>query len=132
MIALDSSALIAIVHGEAESEIFARLIAENDCLLGAPTSLEAHLVIRARGDPTHMADLQRLCSLENVATIAFSPTHLEAARAAFDRFGKNRGHRAQLNYGDCLAYAISRVAAAPLLFKGEDFRHTDIEPAWPP
>jgi len=132
MIALDSSAVLAIVHGEAESEIFARLISENDCLIGAPTSLEAYLVTRARGDAAHMADLQRLCALPNVTTIAFSPAHLEAARTAFDRFGKGRGHPAQLNYGDCLAYAIARVAAAPLLFKGEDFCRTDIEPAVSP
>jgi ribonuclease VapC len=132
MIALDSSALLAIVHGEAESEPFARLISENDCLLGAPTSLEAYLVIRARGDAAHLADLQRLCGLENVTTIAFTTAHLDAARTAFDRFGRGGGHRAQLNYGGCLAYAIARVAAAPLLFKGEDFRHTDIEPALSP
>jgi ribonuclease VapC len=132
MIALDSSALIAIVNGEAESEAFARLITENDCLLGAPTSLEAYFVTRMRGDATHLAYLQRLCSLKNVAIVAFSEAHLEAARSAFDRFGKGRGHLAQLNYGDCLAYAIARVAAAPLLFKGDDFRHTDIESALPP
>ena len=132
MIALDSSALLAIVHGEAESEAFARLVSENDCLLGAPTSFEAYIVTRARGDAGHMADLQRLCGLPNVTTVAFTPAHVEAARAAFDRFGKGRRHPAQLNYGDCLAYAIARVAAAPLLFKGEDFRHTDIEPALAP
>jgi ribonuclease VapC len=132
MIALDSSALLAIVHGEAESEAFAQLISENDCLLGAPTSFEAYIVIRARGDSGHMADLQRLCGLPNVTTIAFTSAHADAARAAFDRFGKGRRHPAQLNYGDCLAYAIARVAAAPLLFKGEDFRRTDIEPALQP
>jgi ribonuclease VapC len=132
MIALDSSALFAIVQGEAESETFARMIAENDCLLGAPTGLEAYMVTRARGDDSQLAELHRLCALKNVTTIAFSSAHLEAARAAFDRFGKGRGHPARLNYGDCLAYAIARVAAAPLLFKGKDFLHTDLEPALPP
>ena len=53
----------------------------------------------------------------------------ESAIDAFSRYGKGLGHKAGLNFGDCLAYAVARTHAAPLLFKGDDFVHTDIEPA---
>jgi ribonuclease VapC len=48
---------------------------------------------------------------------------------AFARYGKGRGHPAQLNLGDCFAYAVARDRRVPLLFKGNDFSQTDIEPA---
>jgi ribonuclease VapC len=42
-------------------------------------------------------------------------------------FGKGRGNPAQLNFGDCISYAMSKTEAMPLLFKGDDFAHTDVE-----
>lgn len=48
---------------------------------------------------------------------------------AFRRFGKGGGHKAGLNFGDCFAYALARERGAPLLFKGDDFAHTDVTPA---
>ncbi len=51
------------------------------------------------------------------------------AADAFQRFGKGTGHKAQLNFGDCLSYAVAKSLDAPLLFKGEDFRHTDVKSA---
>lgn len=59
----------------------------------------------------------------------FADDHGVVAVDAFLRFGKGR-HRANLNFGDCLSYAVATLAARPLLFAGEDFRHTDIEAAW--
>ena len=53
--------------------------------------------------------------------------HAHAARRAFTRFGKGR-HRAGLDYGDCFSYALAMVVGEPLLFKGDDFNHTDVEP----
>jgi ribonuclease VapC len=52
------------------------------------------------------------------------------AHLAFENFGRGRGHRAGLNYGDCMAYAVASLASSPLLFKGDDFTHTDIPAAW--
>jgi ribonuclease VapC len=49
---------------------------------------------------------------------------------AFSVYGKGRGHPAGLNFGDCLAYALAKVCAEPLLFKGNDFSHTDIQTAF--
>lgn len=51
------------------------------------------------------------------------------ARAAYRDFGRGSGHRAGLDFGDCFAYALAQTAAEPLLFKGDDFEHTDIEAA---
>ena len=55
----------------------------------------------------------------------------ELARRAFSRYGKGR-HRAGLNFGDCFSYALAKGAGVPLLFKGNDFSHTDLESAWNP
>jgi ribonuclease VapC len=51
------------------------------------------------------------------------------ARAAYRDFGKGSGHPARLNFGDCFAYALAKATDEPLLFKGDDFIHTDVEPA---
>ena len=63
------------------------------------------------------------------AAIAIEPvteTQARIAREAFRDFGRGSGHRAKLNFGDCFAYALARASNEPLLFKGEDFTHTDI------
>ncbi len=130
MIAIDSSALFAILLREPEGASFARILTENDCLIGAPTRLEAYIAIRARSADAHVANLDRIFSWKNVRTDAFTQSHYETARAAYDQYGKGRGHPAQLNFGDCLSYAIAKLNRVPLLYKGEDFARTDIEAAW--
>lgn len=132
MIAIDTSALIAIIAGEPEAEPFAALVAQNDCLIGAPTQLEAAMVARRHVTGDQYRDLIRILSWKNVAVVDFSAAHAEIADRAFRDFGKGRSHRAGLNFGDCMAYAVAYLASAPLLFKGADFAHTDISPAWRP
>lgn len=65
------------------------------------------------------------------AIVAILTREAETALAAFSRFGKRRGHPAQLNLGDCFAYAVPRNDRTSLLFKGDDFAMTDIDPALP-
>lgn len=132
MIALDSSALVAILLAEPEKDRFFRLIANNDCIIGAPTSFETAMVARAKMSARHVKDLYQILHLNNVSTVEFTRTHGQVADTAFERFGKGRGHRAQLNFGDCMAYAVAKVASIPLLYKGNDFAHTDIVPAYTP
>ena len=60
-----------------------------------------------------------------------TPQQAEIAIGAFRRFGRGR-HRAALNIGDCFSYALAVAADDVLLFKGDDFAHTDIRPALPP
>jgi ribonuclease VapC len=128
MIALDTSALIAIVAKEAEA--FATIVAENECLIGALTQFEAAMVANRETSGGLYRDLLKILSWKNVAIIDFSAAHAAFAYRAFREFGRGRGHRAALNYGDCMAYAVASVAAAPLLFKGDDFAHTDIPAVW--
>ena len=132
MIALDSSALIAVATKEPDWEIFRDMLVTMDCLVGAPTLLETHMVLSSFKplDPTIF--LQTIRNLPNLDVVAFDHRHLDQACLAFDRYGKGRNAASSLNYGDCLAYAVAKVAGIPLLFKGQDFHATDIQPAIAP
>ena len=89
----------------------------------APTVFESHLVLRPKNSPAAMNAL--------VIIVAHTGASYHLACDAFDRFGKGRGHSAQLNFGDCLTYAVAKYHDVPLLYKGDDFRHTDLRPALP-
>jgi len=132
VIALDTSALIAIVANEPEALSFATLVSQNDCLVGAPTQFEAIIVANRDAGGGAYRDLLKVLSWKNVTVVDFSAAHAAIAYRAFRNFGRGRGHRAALNYGDCMAYAVASLASAPLLFKGDDFAHTDIAAAWRP
>jgi ribonuclease VapC len=129
MIAVDTSALLAIVLDEPEAELFAKTLLSQDCLIGAPTALECHFALRRFGKPKLTRTLQHLIGARTLETVPFGSGHLPIAKSAFDRYGKGIGHRARLNFGDCLAYAVAKLADVPLLFKGDDFVHTDIAAA---
>jgi ribonuclease VapC len=130
VIAVDSSALIALAIKEPEHLAFLQLLRSQDCLIGAPTLLETHMVLNR--SITAQGYLSTLLSFPNIEVVAFDAEHLAAARTAFDRYGKGRHPQAALNFGDCMAYAVAKVRGAPLLFKGGDFLATDIEPALTP
>jgi ribonuclease VapC len=123
VIAVDTSALLAILLDEPEASSFTRLITEHDCVIGTPTCLEALIVVSSRGAPTDLARLESLFQLRNFEILPFTLEHLRVAQSAFERF------RAKLNFGDCMAYAVARCADAPLLYKGDDFAATDIPAA---
>ena len=128
MIALDTSAVVALLRNEPEAERIAEAMSSaSRLLIGRPTELELHLVTTGNvGDAVGRASVAAI--LSGVERIDFDATHLAAATVAFDRFGKGR-HPASLNYGDCMAYAVAQVAGCPLLYKGEDFARTDIRSA---
>ena len=130
MIALDSSALLAIALREVESDAFTIAIGTNRCVISAVTALESHMVLRERMGAEGVEFLDAVLGRSNVTLTTFDGTLLPIARVAFDRYGKGR-HRAGLNFGDCMAYALAKAIDLPLLFKGEDFRLTDIRPALP-
>ncbi len=124
MIAVDTSAIIAIALAEPEAEGFDRIVStEPFIIIGVPTLLEARMMLAGRFGPI-AADKAMAMLVEGWQVIAFTTDHLAAATDAFDRFGKGR-HAARLNYGDCMAYAVAQVAGCPLLYKG-DFARTDI------
>ena len=128
MIAVDSSALLAIALKEAERDAFTDVIGTNHCLIGAVTVLESHMVLRERVGAEGVEYIDGLLARPHVELIGFDYELLPLARLAFDRYGKGR-HRAGLNFGDCMTYALAKVHDVPLLFKGDDFRLTDIRAA---
>lgn len=130
MIALDTSALIAIALNEPERIALAEAISHNHCLIALPTAFEAHIVLRQQSGADGVEFLQTVLKESNVRVLDFNGELFSAACQAFDRYGKGR-HRAGLNFGDCMAYAVAKSHDVALLFKGDDFRLTDIRPALP-
>jgi ribonuclease VapC len=125
---VDSSVLVAIARGEPEAPTFARLIkGAPSASVSAATILETSLVLR---DPEAQGFLD--ATILSLDVIAFDARQLGVAREAYQRFGRGSGHRARLNFGDCFSYALAVTTGEPLLFKGDDFRHTDVTPAYVP
>ncbi len=104
-----------------------RAIASDETrLVGAPTLVEASAVMQAKKGPGGEVALDALLERIGARTIEMSVPAAKLARLAYARFGKGVGDPAVLNFGDCLAYGVAMAAAEPLLFKGEDFAHTDV------
>lgn len=126
---VDSSALLALVFEEPGAEAVERAITESERLgIGAPTLVETGIVLAAKIGPGSGAILSRLVDRLELSVVPFTRAHGHEALEAYGRFGRGR-HLAALSFGDCLTYAVARLAGEPLLFVGDDFRHTDLEPA---
>ncbi|WP_372423867.1 type II toxin-antitoxin system VapC family toxin [Salinarimonas chemoclinalis] len=124
---VDTSALVALAFSEEESAAFAAVIVANGCRIGAPTLVEVHNVLVGKlGEASGLAAMEMLTTTLDIEVVPFDMEHYLLAADAFRRYGKGRDHPARLNFGDCLAYAVARRAAAPLLYKGADFGHTDL------
>jgi ribonuclease VapC len=126
MIVLDSSVLVAIIKGEPEAERLLDLLAGEECVLGAPTLVEARAwcAINLARHVSHW--LEHVVDSGPISVVPFGREMADAASKAFATFGRASGHPAKLNFGDCMAYAVSAVLRAPLLFKGQDFGFTDV------
>ena len=130
---VDTSALVAVVTQETEAHAFALAMHRADFLrLSAASYLEASIVLNKHRDPVLNAKLDEL--IEDVELIIEPVTVEQAriARQAYRDYGRGSGHPANLNFGDCFSYALSRVKREPILFKGDDFIHTDLRPAIEP
>lgn len=126
---VDSSAIVAIALKEpGYEELVAKLRAAETVGIGTPTLTEAGMVLSARLKIESQALLDRFLHDFRVTPVDFGQQHWREALEAFRRFGKGR-HPAALNFGDCMSYAIARLAGHPLLFVGDDFPRTDIESA---
>ena len=125
MIAVDTSAILAVALDELEAETFKAALRRDGVLIGWPTLFETRIVLAAKGFPNAADIVARLVATPSVTAVPFDAKHYAAAEAAFERFGKGR-HPAALNMGDCFAYAVASVAGCPLLFKGADFPETDV------
>ncbi len=125
---IDASALLAILFDEPEATAILEKIAQSRFrYVGAPTWVELAIVAKSRRGPEILHQLDRLKDSLNLTLLDFTAAHAEIAKSAYLNFGKGQGHAAQLNFGDCLCYAFAKFEAMPLLFKGDDFTHTDVE-----
>jgi ribonuclease VapC len=123
---IDSSAILAVIGREPGYErIVHQLAASSGTRIGAPTRLEAGIVLMARLGPRGKTVLARFLQENSIQTITFDEVHADSALDAYSRYGKGR-HRAALNFGDCCTYAIASVADEPLLCVGDDFAQTDL------
>jgi ribonuclease VapC len=123
---IDSSAVLAILFAEADDATFADAIeADPTRMMSAVSVLEAGIVVEARKGPAGGRELDLLLHRGRIDIVPFNAQQLELARDAYRRYGKGY-HRAALNFGDCCAYALASASGEPLLFKGDDFGHTDI------
>ncbi len=124
---LDTSALLAILLAEPESQAMVRAVAEDERrLVGAPTLVEASAVMLAKKGGAGEVALDALLERLGVEVVPMSVGAARLARLAYARFGKGVGDPAVLNYGDCLSYGVAMAEREPLLFKGDDFAHTDV------
>jgi len=125
-VVVDTSALIALLGMEAEAaRVAAALESEATRLISAATVVETGLVIESRYGAQGGRELDLLIAKAELSIQPVTAEQAEVAREAWRRYGKGR-HPAGLNFGDCFSYALARTSGEPLLFKGDDFIHTDI------
>lgn len=123
---VDASALLAIVFREPGYEaILERLTEDEAAAMGTPTLAETAIVLHARLGEDAYGLLERMLDELGIQEISFGEVHWREAVEAFRTYGKGR-HPASLNFGDCLTYAVARLAGEPLLYVGDDFSHTDL------
>jgi ribonuclease VapC len=126
---IDSSAILAILLGEEGAAVFATAIEDAaDPRMSAVSALEVSLVIGARKSSAGLAVWDRFLQVSRIRIIAFDAEQFHLARAAWWRYGKGR-HAARLNLGDCCSYALAKSSDDVLLYKGRDFRFTDVRGA---
>jgi ribonuclease VapC len=129
---VDASAVIAILRNEADAPVMAQAI-ESAAVrrISAVNFVEAAVVIDASRNPIASRRFDDFVSEAGLVIEPVTDVQARIARDAYRDFGKGSKHRAQLNFGDCFAYALARATGEPLLFKGNDFGRTDIAVALP-
>ncbi|WP_185983964.1 type II toxin-antitoxin system VapC family toxin [Aureimonas mangrovi] len=129
MIAIDTSALFAVLNAEPEAHRMSRsIIAADARVLSAPSLVEL-AALCSRRLPEGLERMNRLLRESEVSIAPFDRTMADLASLAYETYGKGSGSRAGLNLGDCFSYALAKSLDAPLLYKGDDFSHTDIRSA---
>ena len=133
MMFVDASAIVAILTKEPEGERLSTVLeGADDAGTSAIAVFEAALALsrkKAQSVERSRDQVGRFLTLTRIEIVPIAAAESRTALVAFERFGKGRGHPAQLNMGDCFAYACARTRDVPLLFIGNDFAQTDIRPA---
>jgi ribonuclease VapC len=127
---IDSSALIALLLGEAETVDFVTAIAAvSSRVVSAPTYVETAIVMVARSGLEAHEKLDQLLIELAIEVVPFTGDQANLAVIAYRQCGKGGGHAAGLNFGDCFTYALAKLRDEPVLFKGNDFALTDLQVA---
>jgi ribonuclease VapC len=127
---IDTSAIIAILKEESDAAAHAQAIAAARVRrLSAASYLECGIVLDSQRDPIVSRGLDNLIQEAGIVVEPVTERQARLARQAYADFGKGSGHPAGLNFGDCLSYALATDLREPLLWKGDDFGHTDIQSA---
>ncbi|HEX4032695.1 MAG TPA: type II toxin-antitoxin system VapC family toxin [Terracidiphilus sp.] len=129
---IDTSVLVAILKQEPGWKIFARILDSSPgSFISASTYVELSIVVDRWKNPTLSSRVDELIEQFHIVIEPVTPEQARIARQAYRDYGKGSGHLARLNFGDCFSYALARVRREPILFKGDDFLHTDLRSAVP-
>ena len=123
---VDSSALVAVLMAEPEADDMSDLLESRPFALSAATLTECMIVLRSKGGEAKALALDELLELTRATVVPLDEAQARQASRAYARYGRGSGHPARLNYGDCFSYALAIARDEPLLFKGDDFIHTDV------
>jgi ribonuclease VapC len=127
---VDTSAIIAILKREAGwSALSKSLDASNSSRISAANYFESAIVVDGWKNPILSREFDDLIEKFRIAIEPVTAAQAGIARQAYRDYGKGSGHPAQLNFGDCFSYALAREKREPILYKGNDFVHTDLRPA---
>jgi len=127
---IDTSALVAVIALEPEAPLFATAMDRAEVLrISAGSYVEAAIVLNRRRDPALDGKFEAMMNDVGFVVEPVTPEQARIARQAYRDYGKGSNHPAQLNFGDCFSYALARDKREPLLFKGDDFIHTDLRSA---
>lgn len=127
---VDTSAVVAILFRESDFDRYALAIEAAETLaISAATVIEAGVVLLSRGGPDMRGDLYDFLAVAGLEIEPVTAAQSKIALDAYERFGKGMGSGANLNLGDCFAYALAKERNDILLFKGNDFSKTDVKPA---
>ncbi len=127
---VDTSALVAILKREPEWETLAEALDSSDSsCISASTYVELSIVVDRWKNPATSRRVDELIEQFQIAIEPLTAAQARIARQAYRDYGKGSGHAANLNFGDCFSYALARDKREPLLYKGDDFVHTDLRPA---
>ena len=127
---VDTSAVVAVLKDEPERQVLLDALQRDEtCRMSAASYLETAIVVDGLGDPVKSRRLDELLMTWGVEIVDVTVAQTGLARRAYRDYGKGSGHPAGLNIGDVFAYALAADTGEPLLFKGDDFAHTDIRAA---
>ncbi len=126
---VDTSALLAMLLGEdASTRLLQAIVDAPNPRMSVANWLEVALIVEERGGRIASLRLDEFVRTAGIELVPVSVEQASAARSAWRYFGRHK-HSARLDYGDCFAYALAKTLNERLLFVGDGFGRTDIEPA---